>query len=342
MRSARSCRGMSRATASVSANASMKNGFTSNAALSSSEAPAKRLRTSTPLPSVLHEIHSVLKRRHDAHVGCTVHGGEEIRVDVLVHEDDRCPVERAEFIVEPRYRFEHVALQPGVRWNIRTRWRRNDQHRKRATTFRTVRPHVLQRPQSSFDSLGVIHSIDADHELPVARCVPLAQRSAHIGRVRQRSEPLPFRNIYADRKCSHSRLPTVQMDDALVQTHLGFRQCTRDAVHEIPREAVSLKLDQIVSQQPTQQRFLHSNGQNAKDIGGRKWNVPELMDQRIRYQWSYQRRRERKVIIMYPDHRCAADTLGLLHNGCGEQSVRALVTLPITSPDIDLADEQMA
>ena len=78
-----------------------------------------------------------------------------------------------------------------------------------------------------------------------------------------------------------------------------------DAIEKIRGVAVDLELDQIVAEQTAEHGFVDPDRQQAEDVGRRKGNVPELMDEQRRLHRAQKLGRQREVVVLNPGHRAA-------------------------------------
>ena len=76
-----------------------------------------------------------------------------------------------------------------------------------------------------------------------------------------------------------------------------------NATQEILCVAIGVELDQVVAEQPAQERLGHAGRQQPEDVRRRKRDVPEMVNEDVRRSAAELRRNEREVIVLHPDLR---------------------------------------
>ena len=108
------------------------------------------------------EIHPVLQGRDETQVGRSIDRGQQLGVDVLVHEHDGLPVSGAIPLVDVPDGIEEVGFEILVRRELGARWRRDDDHRESIAQLGGVMPQPVERPQPLGDAFRVVDAVDAD------------------------------------------------------------------------------------------------------------------------------------------------------------------------------------
>ena len=115
-----------------------------------------------------------------------------------------------------------------------------------------------------------------------------------------------------------------------------------DAVEEVHRVAVDLKLDEIVAEQTAEHVLVRSRREQAKDVRRRKGNVPELMDEQRRLHRAQILGGQREVIVLNPRHRATGAPLRFVGDGVREAKIHRSVSLPVLGAILEVLDEHVA
>ena len=115
-----------------------------------------------------------------------------------------------------------------------------------------------------------------------------------------------------------------------------------DAVEEVHGVAIDLKLEQVVAEQPAKHRFVRTGREQAEDIGRRKGNVPELIDEERRPHRAEELGREREVVVLDPGHRAPGAPLRFVGHRVGETKIHRAVPLPELRAILEVLDEHVA
>jgi hypothetical protein len=288
------------------------------------------------------EVHSVLQRRHETEIRRSIDGGQQVRVDVVVNQHDRRPVDGSVARIDVEHHRRDFLLQRRIGRHRAARGRADAKKRYALSERRVCRPQLVDSAKSLRYPLRVVDAVHGDAELSAAARVALAQR--RDARLRRRTarhvlEPL---DIDADRKRPDMNCPSIPCDLPLGAVDARVSDELLDAIEKIGGVAHGLEFDQIIPQQASEQELMGPRRQKPQDVRWRKRDVPELMDERRRPHRAHELGDEREVVIMDPHDRAPVASLGFVGNGVGEAQVDRPIAFPERRPKLEVLDEHVA
>ena len=148
-------------------------------------------------------------------------------------------------------------------------------------------------------------------------------------------------NIDADRKGADADDAVAKRDRLPRTIDVCLRHEFLHAIEKVRGVAVDLEFDQIVPEHPAEDRFVDPDRQEAKDIGRRKGNVPELMNEQRRLHRAQEFGRQREVVVLNPGHRAAGAPFRLVGDGVREAQIHRPVSLPVLGAKFEMLNEHM-
>src|SRR5215471_6263221 len=112
-----------------------------------------------------HEIHSIMKRSHQAEISGPIVGLNLLVAMLTIQEYDRLPMVCAEAPVDAVYLGLHFCLQVVIALDVSATWSANLNKREHSLVARIFLEKPFDSQESLENSLGVVESVDADtHE----------------------------------------------------------------------------------------------------------------------------------------------------------------------------------
>ena len=242
------------------------------------------------------EVHAVAERRHEGHVGGLVEGREVGLVEGLVAVADRRPGAAREAAVDAAGRLVHVPLETVVGGHAGTAGRGDLEEGDLAVTLGVDLQKALVGFHPQQQALGVVETVDAEHDLPAAQVV--TQRRGLLGGLGRHREPLEAGHVDPDRVRLGAAAVAVEHDRLALD---GRAEQVAGRLAKVLGVALGVEADQVRAQHPADQ--VPCGRQDPEHFRGGPGHVPEEADSRVRHPGAQRLRDEHHVVVLNPERR---------------------------------------